>query len=76
MTKRYEGVDLAVSMCAESNGRSTSGLKIEPKCIATDSDIGTGKPLYAPYDQGRSIAREIQCVEGKDAGRSEGHYVM
>ncbi len=52
MTKRYEGVDLAVSMCAESNGLGTSGLKIEPKCITTDSDIGTGKPLYAPFELG------------------------
>lgn len=51
-------------MCAGSDGQGTSGLKMEPKCITTDSDIGTGKPLCAPTG-GRSIVREIQCAEGK-----------
>lgn len=62
-------------MCAGLDGQSTSGLKMEPKCITTDSDIGTGKPLCAPT-RGRSIVREIQCAEGKDARRSECHCVM
>lgn len=62
-------------MCAGLDGQSTSGLKMEPKCVTTDPDIGTGKPLCASA-RGRSIAREMQCAEGKDARRSERHCVM
>ena len=61
-------------MCAVSNGQSTSGLKMEPKCIATVQTMEQGNPLALP--SGRSIVRKIQCAGGKDARRSEGFSVM
>ena len=51
---------MAVSMCAISNGQSTSGLKMEPKCIATVQTTKQGNPLALP--SGRSIVRKIQCA--------------
>lgn len=65
---------MAVSMCAISNGQSTSGLKMEPKCIATVQTTEQGNPLALPT--GRSIVRKIQCAGGKDARRSECFSVM
>ena len=53
---------MAVSMCAVSNGQSTSGLTEQ------------GNPLALPT--GRSIVRKIQCAGGKDARRSECFSVM
>lgn len=61
-------------MCAVSNGQSTSGLKMEPKCIAIAQTTEQGNPLALP--SGRSIVRKIQCAGGKDARRSEGFSVM
>ena len=61
-------------MCAVSNGQSTSGLKMEPKCIATVQTTEQGNPLTLP--SGRSIVRKIQCAGGKEARRSEGFSVM
>lgn len=62
-------MDTAVSMCAVSNGQSTSGLKMKPKCIATVQTMEQGNPHALP--SGRSIVRKIQCAGGKDARRSE-----
>ncbi len=46
LPKWLDGVDLAVSMCAEPNGRSTSVLKVEPKCIGINlSATELGKTL-------------------------------
>ena len=61
-------------MCAVSNGQSTSGLKMEPKCIATVQTTEQGNPLTLP--SGRSIVRKIQFAGGKDARRSEWFSVM
>lgn len=61
-------------MCAVSNGQGTSGLKMEPKCIATVQTTEQGNPLALP--SGRSIVRKIQCAGGKEARRSEGFSVM
>ena len=45
ITKTVRGRGLAVSICAELNGRSTSGLKMEPKCIAIIQAMELGNPL-------------------------------
>ena len=65
---------MAVSMCAVANGQGISGLKMEPKCIATVKTMEQGNSLALP--PGRSIVRKIQCVGGKDARRSECFSVM
>ena len=65
---------MAVSMCAVSNGQITSGLKMEPKCIATVQTTEQGNPLT--LQSGRSIVRKIPCAGGKDARRSECFIVM
>lgn len=49
LPKRLEGTDLAVSICAESNGHSTSGLKMEPKCIVTIQTTKLGNPHVLLY---------------------------
>lgn len=54
LPKRLEGVDLAVSICAEPNGRSTSGLKMEPKCIAIIQTTELGNPLALLIQVGQS----------------------
>ncbi len=61
-------------MCAVSNGQSTSGLKMEHKCIVTVQVMEQGNPLALP--SGRSIARTIQYAGEKDARRSECFSVM
>ena len=65
---------MAVSMCAVSNGQSTSGLKMEPKCIATVQTTEQGNPLTLPSRT--SILRKIQWGRGKDARTSECFSVM
>ena len=65
---------MAVSMCAVSNGQSTSGLKMEPKCIATVQTTEQGNPLALPT--GRLNVRTIQCAGRKDAIISECFSVM
>lgn len=67
-------MDTAVSMCVVSNGQSTSGLKMEPKCIVTVQATEQGNPHALP--SGRSIVRTIQCAGGRDARRSECFSVM
>ena len=67
-------MDIAVSMCAVSNGQSTFGLKMEPKYIVTVQAMEQGNPHVLP--PGRSIVRTIQCAGGKDARRSECFSVM
>ena len=54
---------MAVSMCAVSNGQSTSGLKMEPKCIATVQTTEQGNPLALP--SGRSIVRRYNAQVGR-----------
>lgn len=50
-------------MCAVSNGQGTSGLKMEPKCIATVQSTEQGNPLALPL--GRSIVRRYNAQEGR-----------
>lgn len=57
LPKRLEGVDLAVSMCAEPNGRSTFGLKMEPKCIVIIQATELGNPLAFLLQAGQSQER-------------------
>ena len=47
-------MDLAVSMCAKPNGRGTSGLKMEPKCIAIIQITELGNPLALLLQVGQS----------------------
>lgn len=54
LPKRLEGVGLAVSMCAKPNGQSTSGLKMEPKCIAIIQATELGNPLVLLIQVGQS----------------------
>ncbi len=57
LPKRLEGVDLAVSICAEPNGQSTSGLKMEPECIAIIQATELGNPLAFLLQVGQSQER-------------------
>ena len=54
LPKRLEGMGSAVSICAESNGRSTSGLKMEPKCIAIIQTTELGNPFALLWQVGQS----------------------
>lgn len=57
LSKRLEGVGLAVSMCVRPNGRSTSGLKMGPKCIAIIQTTELGNPLAFRLQVGQSQER-------------------
>ncbi len=57
LPKWLEGMDLAVSMCAEPNGRSTSGLKVEPKCIVIIQATELGNPFVLLLQVGQSQER-------------------
>ena len=54
LPKRLEGEDLAVSMCAKPNGRSTSGLKMEPKYIVIIQTTELGNPFVLLLQVGQS----------------------
>lgn len=58
-------------MCAEPNGRSTSGLKMEPKCIAIIQATELGNPhvllLQVGQSQERYNAQEERMPEEANA---------
>ena len=64
-------MDSAVSMCAEPNGRSTSGLKMEPKCIAIIQTTELGNPhallMQVGQSQERHNAQEERMPEEANA---------
>ena len=47
-TKRVREWDVAVSMCAVSNGQNISGLKMKPKYIAIVQATEQGNPHALP----------------------------